>query len=197
MDCKRKLSNLADLWHSWKVSWLFHIFFVKKPSNLNATKYRSVYLDFNTLNSIPCLCDPVWSRSSNTDIMSIPCNCPGSNNSQYVAEGVEKPLICRAESNDSIGFNSARKTAWWLPSCHLTHEKPALYICKDVYSRKVYQTWLSALQRKKTQSCTMQMSEKTTIQNPRAPVSDHSQMSLCLLQWCHLYHCNILNSLSL
>lgn len=49
----------------------FHIFSLKKLSHLNATKHGSVYLDFNMLNSIPCLCDPVWSRSSNTDIMSI------------------------------------------------------------------------------------------------------------------------------
>lgn len=74
MDCKRKLANLADSWHLWKVSRFLHIFLMKKLSHLNGTKHESIYLDFNMFNSISYLCDPVWSRSSNTDIMSMICN---------------------------------------------------------------------------------------------------------------------------
>lgn len=144
-------------------------------------------------SSISCLCDPVWSRSSSTDIMSITCN-PAQAVTTVRGWRSWEALVCRAGSNDSTGFNSTRKTAWWLSPCHFTREKPALYICKDLHSRNVYQTWLLVLQRKKSQSCTIQMWEETTTQNPRAPVSDHSQMSLCLLQWYH--HCHNLNSLS-
>lgn len=180
-----------------KLSRFFHIFFLKKLSHLNGTKHGSVYLDFNMLTSIPCLCDPVWSRSSNTDIMSIT-----SNSAQAVTTASTwlKELRSlqfagqRAVTQPGLTVQGKLFGGSHLVTSHMKSQ-PYTFVRTFLAEKCTRHDFLFFRGRKL--SCTMQMSEKTNIQNPRAPVSDHSQMSLCPLQWCHPYHCNILKSLSL
>lgn len=150
------------------------------------------------LNTIPCFCGPVWSRSSNSDIMSITCD-PAQ------AVTTARTWLKEFRSLRFAGQRAIIQQSLTIQEKLLGHFHPAtlhmksqLYIFVRTF-RAEKCTWHDFLffRGKKPQSCTIHMSEKQAIQNPGAPVSDHSQMSLCLLQWCHLCHCNILNSLPL